>query len=201
MKKLILCFVIFLGLSLYANADEYLLFTGKCYEYNSIGKSLSNKDFALKYDDESDVFYLRTSDWMNDAWIHLSWKDLDKLRKIFEKYFEWEKLAVEKQITLEKEIPDSTIKTKVTWEFGDNWYSDKNFILGFIFFSQSSTRHQLVLQTSKAIGSNQFVTYKIDGYYFDKHQVQIFLDSIDEEKIKKQIEKFKKDKEQKDLFN
>ncbi len=201
MKKKIIGILLFLLSLMYINADEYLMFTGKCYEYNSLLKNLTDEEYAIKYDDESDIFYLRTADWINNAWIHLSWNDLAKFRKNIEKYFEWEKIAIEQKTELEKQLPDATITTKITWKYGDDWYSAKNFVLSFIFFSQSVTRHQFVLTTSKATGSNQFVTYKIDGFYFDKNQIQQLYDALNEETLKKQIADFKKAKEKESLFN
>lgn len=201
MKKKLIGIILLLFSIFYINADENLMFSGKCYEYNSFLKGFVDKEYAIKYDDESDIFYLRTSDLLNNAWIHLSWNDVSKLRKNMEKYFEWEKIATEQKAEIEKQLPDSTITTKVTWKYGDNWYSANSFNLSFVFFSQDITRHQFVLSTSKATGSNQFVSYKIDGYYFDKEQVQELFDAINEENIKKQISDFKKNKEKEALFN
>lgn len=201
MRKFLVFLLLLLSTFAYVNADEYLLFSGKCGEYNDVWKNMNERDYALKYDDENDVFYLRTADWINNAWIHLSWNDIAKLRTILEKYFEWEKLAIEKKVKLEKELPNATIATKVTWKYGDDWYSARNFQLSFVFFSQSESRHQLVLMTSKATGSNQFVTYKIDGYYFDSNQVKQFYDALGDNAIKEKIKEFKNNKEKESLFN
>ena len=201
MKKLIIFLALVLILITQATANEHLLFTGKCYEFNDLIKEFSSEEYAIKYDDKDDIFYLRTSDWINNAWIHLTWNDLAKLRMNLEKYFEWEKLAVEKSVKLEKALPNSEISTKVTWKFGDDWYSAWYFTLNFTFYSQNTSRHQLVLTSSKATGSNQFVTYKIDGYYFDKKHVQQLYDAINEEALKKQVAEIKKNKEAETLFN
>lgn len=98
-------------------------------------------------------------------------------------------------------MPDSTITTNITWNSGDNWYYDKNFVLNFVFFSQSKIYHQVVLHTSKTTGLNRFATYKIDGFYFDKSQVQKLYDGIEENKLKEQVQNFKKEKEKENLFN
>ncbi len=201
MKKFFIGLVLLTGFIVSANAKEHLFFQGKYGEYNEYSKSLTLEDYAIKYDDEEDVFYLRTSDWMNNAWTFLTRDDLAQLRKNFEKYFEWEKLAVEKQTTIEKEIPDSKINTRVVWEFGDDWYSYKGFTLSFIFFSQDANRHQLVLLSNKATSSNQFVTFQIEGFYFDKSQIQELYDAISEENIEAKIKEIQNQKDMEDLFN
>ena len=175
-------------------SNEYLLFTGKTNKYNELLKDFTNVDYAIKYDDQKDIFYFQIPDWLDTAWIHLSWKDMQQLRKNFEKYFEWESVAIKNEAEIKKDLPDTTITTNITWNSGDNWYYDKNFVLNFVFFSQSKTYHQLVLHTSKATGSNRFATYKIDGFYFDKSQVQKLYDGIEENKLKEQVQNFKKER-------
>ncbi|MBR5965408.1 MAG: hypothetical protein IK015_04770 [Treponema sp.] len=201
MKKTIIYFWLIISSIFCVYTKEYLLFSGKTNKYNDLLKGFTDAEYAIKYDDEDDILYFQVPDWLDTAWIHLTWNDLSKFRKNIDKYFEWEKLAVKNKAELEKELPDSTIKTTVTWNRGDNWYKDKNFELSFRFFSQNPTYHQLVLYTSKATGSNRFVTYKIDGFYFDKSQLQQLLDATNETVLKAQIEKLKKEKEKEDLFN
>lgn len=183
-------------------AGEYTLYSGKCSEYNSIFENLIDKDFQIRYDDENNQFYFYISDWINTAWIVLSKEDLILMCKNFNKYFEWEKLAIEKSTKLGKELPESKIKTKVVWKFGDEWCNSDGFDLNFMFFSQNTTRHQLVLYSNKVSASrNQFITYKIDGLYFDLYQVKDFYEALDESKLDIQIQKIKSDKEIENLFN
>ena len=107
-KPLIIALLLILSFA-YINADEHLLFSGKCGEYNSVWKNLNEKDYAIKYDDKDNVFYFRTADWINNAWIYLTWEDVAKLRKNLEKYFEWEKIAIENKVTIEKKLPFSLL--------------------------------------------------------------------------------------------
>lgn len=200
MRKKLLSILFLLSSLFYLYSNEYLLFTGKTNKYNELLKDFTNVDYAIKYDDQKDIFYFKIPDWLDTAWIHLSWKDMQQLRKNFEKYFEWESVAIKNEEEIKKDLPDSTITTNITWNSGDNWYYDKNFVLNFVFFSQSKTCHQLVLHTSKATGSNRFATYKIDGFYFDKSQVQKLYDGIEENKLKEQVQNFKKEKEKENLF-
>lgn len=203
MKRITIIFFVILLLCAYnVFADEHLLYSGKCYKFNDVLKTSDDADYAIKYDDEDDVFFLRIDDWINKAWIHLTRNDIAKLRKNIEKYFEWEKLAVEKAVKLEKDLPDSTINTEVTWKFGDDWQSAMGLNVYFVFFSQNTTRHQLVLYSSKATSyKNQFITYKMDDLYFDKNQVQQLYNAIKEETLSKQLEEIKKNNEIKNIFN
>ena len=203
MKRITIIFFVILLLCAYnVFADEHLLYSGKCYIFNDVLKTSDDADYAIKYDDEDDVFFLRIDDWINKAWIHLTRNDIAKLRKNIEKYFEWEKLAVEKAVKLEKDLPDSTINTEVTWKFGDDWQSAMGLNVYFVFFSQNTTRHQLVLYSSKVTSyKNQFITYKMDDLYFDKNQVQQLYNAIKEETLSKQLEEIKKNNEIKNIFN
>jgi hypothetical protein len=181
--------------------DEHTIFTGKCREYIDALEMFNDKDYRIRYDDEDDVFYFVSSDWISSSWIDLSRNDLAKLRRTFEKYFEWEAIAVENKVELEKEIPDSEITQRVVWKWGDDWYSSNGLILNFTFFSQSESRHQLILSTNKVGSSNMFIDFSIDGFYFEKEQVRAFYNAILEENITKALEDIEKNKAAESLFN
>jgi len=71
----------------------------------------------------------------------------------------------------------------------------------FTFFSQSKSRHQLVLKTNKARSTtNQFIEYEIEGYYYDHAQVRAFYDAISEDSIAAAMEEIKKQKDIESLF-
>ena len=182
-------------------ADEHVIFKGKCGEYNDVWKTMNDQDYQIRYDDEEEVFYFVSSDWISTSWIYLTRNNLAKLRTIFEKYFEWETTAVQNKVKLEKEIPDSKITQRVTWKWGDDWYSATGLVISFTFFSQNETRHQLVLSTNKVSSSNMFIDFNIEGFYFEKDQVRAFYNAISESNITKELETIKKDKATESLFN
>ena len=183
-------------------ADEYSLFTGNAYTYNDLSKSLDKTQFLIKYDDSENTYYLFTADWMNKIWIYLSEKDLQTIRDAITKYQDWVKIAKEKQVEIDKDIPELTIKTKVIWQFGDSWYSSSGMTLKFSVLSQNSQRHELVISSNKVTSStNKFVDVKLDPLYFEEAEAADFLTSLDEKNLTKIKEEYNKKKEAKDLFN
>lgn len=202
MKKNIIVMLMVLLVSFTVMADEYSLFTGNAYTYNDISKSLDETQFLIKFDDSENTYYLFTADWMNKIWIYLSEKDIQIIRDAITKYQDWVKIAKEKQVEIDKDIPDLTIKTKVTWEFGDEWYSSSGMTLKFSVLSQNSQRHELVISSNKVTSrSNQFVDVKLDPLYFEEAEAADFLTSLDEKNLTKIKEEYNKKKEAKDLFN
>ena len=202
MKKNLIVMLMVLLVSFTVMADEYSLFTGNAYTYNDLSKSLDKTQFLIKYDDSENTYYLFTADWMNKIWIYLSEKDLQTIRDAITKYQDWIKIAKEKQVEIDKDIPDLTIKTKVTWQFGDSWYSSSGMTLKFSVLSQNSQRHELVISSNKVTSSsNKFVDVKLDPLYFEEAEAADFLTSLDEKNLTKIKEEYNKKKEAKDLFN
>ena len=202
MKKNLIVMLMVLLVSFTVMADEYSLFTGNAYTYNDLSKSLDKTQFLIKYDDSENTYYLFTADWMNKIWIYLSEKDLQTIRDAITKYQDWVKIAKEKQVEIDKNIPDLTIKTKVTWQFGDSWYSSSGMTLKFSVLSQNSQRHELVISSNKVTSStNKFVDVKLDPLYFEEAEAADFLTSLDEKNLTKIKEEYNKKKEAKDLFN
>jgi hypothetical protein len=63
MKKILLITVL-LSSAIASHSEEFLLFTGDAYTYNDVFKNLSEAQYAFKYDDEENVFYLVTADFL-----------------------------------------------------------------------------------------------------------------------------------------
>ena len=157
MKKITLL-ILFCFSSIFVFADEILIYKGVSQNYNSLLEQLIEASFAIKYDTEKKVFYFYSSDFMNSGWVTLTETQLNSLKNTLDKYIEWEKLAVEKEVKIEKEFPDSKISTDVTWKFGDEWYFSKRLDVYFKFFSQNTTRHQFILYSNKVnSSSNEFI--------------------------------------------
>ena len=198
-------FILFLLLILFIinlKADEYMIFIGNAYTYNDLFQEMSESQFGIKYDDEKQIFYFYTQDYINKGWIIISEENLIILRNVLNKYLEWEKKAIENKITIEKELPDSNITTKVIWEFGDEWYSSNNLKIKFTFFSQTENIHQLVISSNKTTSSsNEFINFKIDTLYLNKDQIIEFLNGITDEEIKKRIDEIEQKKKIENLFD
>ena len=200
MKKLLLV-IGFLTVAIFLHSDEFLLFAGDAYVYNDVFKNFNEAKYAFKYDDKDEVFYLFVTDIFNKAWIVITPEQLAILRNNLAKYIEWEKTAIANKVKIEKEIPNSAIKTKVVWQFGDEWYKASNLSLSFVFFSQSIARHQLVIDSNKVKSStNEFVTFKLDAMYFEKNQVLAFIKGISEEFISAEIKEYQNKKSAEKLF-
>ncbi len=194
MKKLVLAlFLSCAACLLYAN--EHVIFNGKGFAYNELMKGLIDTDYAIKYDDQKQVFYLFKANLLTASWIEFSNENLATLRANLQKYQEWEKAASAKGVELEKALPDSEIATKVVWKLGEDWHHADDLTVGFLFFSQSTKRHQLVIQTNNVSSSdNEFVSFSLDPIYLDKKQTSALLDAISEKSLKKALDKLKKQK-------
>ncbi len=179
-KKIFCGLFILFCISIYANADEYSLFTGNAYTYNDLSKRFDKTQFLLKYDDSEKTYYLFTSDWMNKIWISLSEADLQTIRDAITKYQNWVKIAKEKQVEINKDIPDLKIKTEVTWKFGDSWYDASGLVLEFSVLSQNPQRHELVISSNKVKStSNRYIDIKLEPLYFEEKEAAEFRVSLD----------------------
>jgi hypothetical protein len=182
-------------------SEEYILFTGEVNSYNEIIKSFDKVLYTVKYDDKDKVYYLFLSDYTKKIWIDISENNLMQIRKNIEKYFEWEKIAVEKQVKIEKILPDSAILTEVSWKEFDCWYNSYLLKISFTFFSQNTSRHQLVVFTNKAQSiESKYNSYEIEGLYFDKEDVEYLYSQIEENNIASLIQKHNDQKDTESLF-
>lgn len=203
MKKVFLLIGLIFLLSFGLFADEYSIFTGNAYTYNRVWKKLDETQFLIKYDDEENIYYLFTVDWLNKIWIYLSEDDLQTIRNTIAKYQDWVKIAKENSVEIDKEIPNSSIRTIVSWLYGDDdWYSASGLVLSFSAFSQTTQRHQLVITSNKVESySNEFIDVELEPLYFDESEAQELLNGISTEKIEAAKEEHNKKKEAQDLFN
>jgi hypothetical protein len=200
MKRLLLLLVFF-SVGCLSFSDEYVIFAGDCSVYNDLLKTFTDSSYAIKFDDEQKLFYLFTADFLTKGWVILSSDDLATLRNCLDKFLEWEKTAVEKNVEIEKEIPNSMISTKVGWKYGDDWYQAGDLDVHFTFFSQSGSRHQLVIESNKVVSSqNQFVSFKLGQLYLEKDQVIALSRGILEQSLNKAIAEHEKKKATEEMF-
>lgn len=184
------------------NADEYLIYQGSAYQYNDFLKGFVDAQFLIKYDDEEEIYYIFTSDIFNDIWIDITSEQLAAIRSTVSKFIDWEKIATDKQVEIDKQIPDSEIDTSITWKYGDDWYFGSNFKIYFSAFSQNTERHQLVISSNKVDSKkNKYISAKLDTLYLDIDQVLSFDNGINQGKIQEIINEHNKMKKNQDLFN
>ncbi len=194
-KALILVSVIFLVSSLFAN--EYLVSKEDCWIYNSYSSRMEQATAEIKYESEFDSFFLK----YDRLYISLSEDNLKDFRSACEKYFEWEKIAVENKAEIQKEIP-IRIKIGAIW----TTYSDDACMgvgeLYFTFFSQDPSMHQLVISSTKIEDVvSGYDDTKLEDLYFFKDEVEKLYKDISEEKIQSYLNDVKKQQDVESLFN
>jgi len=199
MRRILLTLILFICIHS-ISAEEILIYQGKASHFNEFLDGLTDAQFAIKYDTEEKIYYFFSSDIMNKGWVKLTEKQFVLFRNTLNKYLQWEKTAIEKQVEINKEFPKSALSCDVIWKFGEDWYYS-NLTMSFKFFSQSKTRHQFILYSNNvSSNSNEFVDYKIEPFYFDKKHVSDLIAGISEEAIKNIISEAAKKKEVEDLF-
>ena len=182
------------------SAEEIVIYQGKASHFNEFLSGMTDAQFAIKYDTEEKIYYFFSSDIMKKGWVKLTETQLVEFRGTLNKYLQWEKTAIEKQVEIDKEFPESALSCDVVWKFGEDWYYS-NLTMSFKFFSQSKTRHQFILFSNNVSSkSNEFVDYKIEPFYFDKKHVSNLIDGISEEAIKNIISEAAKKQEIEDSF-
>lgn len=213
MKKNIFIILLTMFVSFTAMSDEYSLFAGNAYNYNDFSKSLDKTQFLIKYDDTvkyeysggffiGETYYLFTENLTEKIWIYLNENDLQTIRNAIIKYQNWVKLAKEKQIEIDKKIPDLKIRTHVFWTLFDKWYFASGLILEFTVLSQNPQRHELVITSNKVTpDGNSFIDVELNPLYFEEKEAADFLSCLDESNITKKKEEYNKKKEMQDLFN
>jgi len=200
MKKII-AGLLFTICFLSVKSEEIIIYLGDANHYNEFLSGMSETQFAIKYDTEEKIYYFYSSDIFNKGWVKITKLQLESFRQTLKKYLEWNQTALEKEVKIDKELPDSKLDCQVTWKFGDDWYYSNNLKMYFKFFSQTESRHQFIIYSNKVNSSaNEFIDYKIETFYFDIIHVKSLLKGISEEEINNKINEHEKQNEVEDLF-
>ncbi|GMO69910.1 MAG: hypothetical protein Ta2A_18350 [Treponemataceae bacterium] len=179
------------------NSQGYTLFFGKLSKYNTIGNRLIEQDYKLISFYEEDELYFFTKYVASDSWIKLDKMALETLKKVFPKYLEWEAKAIDEKVKIQKDIPDSNINTSVFWKaiLDNSWRMGTDLNLTSTFFSQSESRHQLVIETNEILAAfSESDKFKLQ-LYFDKEQVIELQNAISEQSLADGFAKAKEDLE------
>ena len=202
MKKLSFLITVLLFSAASAFADVYTVCSGKAQVARDSGKYFLNADIAIQYDDLEKNYYLYTKANMTNTKILLSENDLEKIRYALTKYKEWVKIAKEHNVEMDKEIPDSSIETKVFWEHGkDQWHTASGFKLTLKAVSQNLQQHYLVISSNKVISpQSEYINIKLDPLYFNEVNAEALLAALQKEKIESVKEEYNKKKAAQDLF-
>ena len=123
MKKLLL---ILLCLPIIGFGQEQInIIDVKGYHYNDILNNMIECNLSIKYDETNQVTYFYISETISTVAYSLSKEDVFRLNEIFEKYFEWEKKAIEMKVKLDKSIDDRLFIGWFKYGNGD-WANSKN---------------------------------------------------------------------------
>ena len=198
-KMLMILVVLFFSNTLQAEQEAYQKVTG--YHYNDVWKSMSDFNFDLRYDSSEDKVYIYIPEFVHTVAYELDKEDRQQLIVILDKYFEWQKKAIEMEVELEKNIDD--IELKGYFKLGDDWHSSckKSCLIRLSFFSQNITRHQLVFSFGKINACyNEYSDHKPDQVYMDYDDAVILKGALTQEKLQAVVKEIEKKKSIEDAF-
>lgn len=199
MKKTVIClFFCFVLFNLFGT--EYKFSEIKCWKYDKILDRLEPTTIEIKYETDMSNGILLKYDL---TYYLLPMENIKDFRSVCEKFYEWEKIAIDNKAEITKEMP-ITINTMAMWTHS---YDEDRVGMGygnfkFTFFSQSPTRHQLVISTSdiKDQLSYNLYPHTLENLYFNKIDVDFLYKEISEENIQKQLEIVKQKQDVESLF-
>lgn len=189
--------------------DYFTIHNGKCGVYNSILNSMIDTDYVTQYHENqgfkntlgvSDVLFFAVSTPMGKCYIPLIGSVLDEFRASVDKYFEWEKIAVQNKVTTNKDIVEINIPV-VLFNFGNETHVAKNLNLTVNMRSISEKEHYMTIATnSPSSTSNQFITFNLDRLFFSKSEAERLRNSISIKSVENAKEKLRKKRETDELF-
>ena len=203
MKKIIFIIIsLFLFISNFTLAEQESYQEITAYHYNDVWKRMSDFQMDIRYDIGEDKIFIYIPEFLQTVAYELDKEDRQKLIAIIDKYFEWRQKAIEMEVKLEKSIED--IDLMGYYKFGDDWSSscNKSCIVQTSFFSQNTTRHQLVFTFGKIQACyNQYSDHKPDQVYMDNDDVIILKEALTEERLQSVIKEVEKKKQIENAFN
>lgn len=192
MKKILSLISLFVLFSISASAEQYIYSKGKCNQI--INGKQTSVEYELQYDDSNgDIWFIRNVGKSFTAFL-ISKSNMQNVRNAVSKYFEWEKIAVENQKTIQKDIADLNFESQeIMSVYGQN--RNNKVDIYFTFFSQTVKSHQFVIRGKKRTGN-------MEDYYFSKAQAEEFSKLISEDSISEFKNRLSAQKQKEnDLFN
>ncbi|PCJ82063.1 MAG: hypothetical protein COA49_03640 [Bacteroidetes bacterium] len=127
---------------------------------------------------------------------------IETMKAVFQKYFDWEKQAIEMGVEISKAIQEFRYINSAFKYGNGEWSFDSSGGFNCSFFSQSKTNHQLVFSFDKLqSNSNQFITHKPENIYLSNSQVLELSKGFDYNFIKEFLQKATKQQSIEDSFN
>ena len=167
--------------------------------YNDILDQYNETFVYVIYPDNGKVGIV-LKDFSGIIFLFVEKEDLEEIRLIIKKYFEWNTKAIKKQVMIEKDI--AGVITRIGWEIGDTTHFSDTDPLKFTFYSRSKNDHELKIVIEKATSvKNQYITRTSDCIYLTFEQVKELQEALSEEVIAKQVQKAKDETSIEDEFN
>lgn len=173
----------------YSNAQESILKL-KGNQYNDILSQMVECDLEFGYDVKEDKLYFMINETLTLSVFLFTRENRDSVNTMINKYFAWEKKAVDMQVKIEKEIAKRKTSGALFTYDGSEYHGSPKGSFSGLFFSQTKDRHQLVLQFVKIQDrNNQFIDHKVESIYLDKDDVIEFQKAFKQEFIASAIKK------------
>ncbi len=171
------------------------------FHYNDILKQMLKAETQLNYDDEYNEFMFYFSDGLIKNVIIIDENETKKILTAIDKYEDWNKKAIKKAVTLEKNIAKIELGVN-SWRIGNTeWVKSDAITLSITFLSQNKNRHQLLFSFSKAQAmANDYLTNRPCSLYFDTKDIEKLKESLSSEAVKKFLIKMKKQKKIEEEF-
>ncbi len=162
------------------------------FEFNSHMLDYSTGYLELKitftYVEDRDLVNIYYQSGNCKAALLLIKSSREKLLEYINKYEEWNKIALEKQVYLRKLI--GNLNMGIYFKYANLWHNGGNIISKIHFLSIHKTRHQLIIQPIRAVSKqNRFLIFKPEILYFTYEDIQIFKQALQEDFIQREYNK------------
>ena len=204
MKKLITTILTTFLLSGVSFADEFIICEGTGIKINVLNREVPVK-ISIKFHVEDNSYMFVAQQSSGYYFIYIDRDKLKHFRKNLEKFLEWAKIANEKKVSVEKELPDSTIKTRVGWYYYKTWCVSSltsKLKMKFNFTATTSGVPYLTITSANKVTSshNRFMTFDMDAIFLTESQALVLLSGTSAESLKKAENKYLKEKKNENLF-
>jgi hypothetical protein len=162
-------------------AEELEMGVVKYQYFRKATNQTEQGSLRVLYDDVADRLMLFVNQSSGEGKLKLAMGDVAKLRANLEKYIEWEKLAIAKEVELKKPLPDSAIACPIDWTAKGNKFSAASITLSFDFLSRSKLAHWLQIGSNEA--KSEGSDFTLETMYLDKPAAIKFLDVISEKNV------------------
>lgn len=184
-KRATVTFLILLLVGSVVCAEQIKLFVGKGHNYDDVTKGLVDVTYRIIYNTESDEYYFYTSDSVTSGWIVFDEIMAEKFYNNLLKYQEWEVQALDLNVAIQKELPDSRLMGDVRWTIEGESHSGEGMVMNFVFLSQSEEVHQLVITTTTVDSAVAGSSFCLEPLYLTSEQVASMVIGFSPEAIKK----------------